>query len=257
MDYNLPGSSVHRNFQEKILEWVAISYSRPSTRFCIKCIVSFNLYNKKLNKKDAILCTIARTWKQPRSPSTDEWIKKLWYIYTMEYYLAIKRNECESTVVRWMNWELVTDWSKSEREKQILYTNAYIWSLKKNSWWTYSQRRNGDTDIENGLVDTAGEGEVRTNWESSTDIHTSSCVKHITSGKSLYGTGRPAWPSVTSGGVGRRRPETEGIYIQLWLIVTDVQQRPPQHCKAIILQLKRERKKDPMMTVVPLYRWEK
>ena len=44
----------------------------------------------------AALFTIARTWKQPRCPSTDEWIKKLWYIYTMEYYSAIKRNGCPS-----------------------------------------------------------------------------------------------------------------------------------------------------------------
>ena len=47
--------------------------------------------------------TIARTWKQPRCPSTDEWIRKLWYIYTMEYYLAIKRNAFESVLMKWMN----------------------------------------------------------------------------------------------------------------------------------------------------------
>ena len=46
------------------------------------------------------LFTIARTWKQPRCPLTDEWIKKLWHVYTMEYYLAIKRNEFESVLVR-------------------------------------------------------------------------------------------------------------------------------------------------------------
>ena len=50
----------------------------------------------------AALITIARTWKQPRCPLTDEWIKKLWYIYTMEYYSAIKRDTFESVVVRWM-----------------------------------------------------------------------------------------------------------------------------------------------------------
>ena len=44
--------------------------------------------------------TMARTWKQPRCPSTDEWIKKLWYIYTMEYYLAIKRNAFESVLMK-------------------------------------------------------------------------------------------------------------------------------------------------------------
>ena len=48
----------------------------------------------------AALFTIARTWKQPRCPSTDEWIKKLWYIHTMEYYSAIKRNTFESVLMR-------------------------------------------------------------------------------------------------------------------------------------------------------------
>ena len=52
----------------------------------------------------AALFTIARTWKQPRCPLTDEWIKKL-YIYTMEYYSAIKRNTFESVLMRWMNLE--------------------------------------------------------------------------------------------------------------------------------------------------------
>ena len=48
---------------------------------------------------------IARTWKQPRCPLTDEWIKKLWYIYTTEYYSAIKRNAFESVLKRWTNLE--------------------------------------------------------------------------------------------------------------------------------------------------------
>ena len=50
----------------------------------------------------AALFTIARSWKQPKCPSTDEWIKKMWHIYTMEYYSAIKRNEMEVFVMRWM-----------------------------------------------------------------------------------------------------------------------------------------------------------
>ena len=53
----------------------------------------------------ATLLTIARTGKQPRCPSADEWIKKLWYIYMMEYYSAIKRNASESVPMRWMNLE--------------------------------------------------------------------------------------------------------------------------------------------------------
>ena len=53
----------------------------------------------------AALFTIARTWKQPRCPSTDEWIKKLRFIYTMEYYSAIERNAFESVLMKWMNLE--------------------------------------------------------------------------------------------------------------------------------------------------------
>ena len=57
----------------------------------------------------AALFAIARTWKQPKCTLTDEWIKKLWYIYTMEYYSAIKRNKFESVELMWMNLELVTE----------------------------------------------------------------------------------------------------------------------------------------------------
>ena len=53
------------------------------------------------------LFTIARTWKQPRCPLADEWIRKLWYIYTVEYYSAIKKNTFESVLMRWMNWSLL------------------------------------------------------------------------------------------------------------------------------------------------------
>ena len=53
----------------------------------------------------AVLFTVAKTWSRPRCPLTDEWIKKWWYMYTMEYYSAIKRNEFESVPVRWMNLE--------------------------------------------------------------------------------------------------------------------------------------------------------
>jgi len=53
------------------------------------------------------LFIIARTWKQPRCPSADEWISKQWYIYTMEYYSAIKKNTFESVLMRWMNWSLL------------------------------------------------------------------------------------------------------------------------------------------------------
>ena len=66
----------------------------------------------------AALFTIARTWKQPRCLLTDEWIKKLWYIYTMEYYSAIKRNIFESILMRWMNLEPIqSEASQKEKDK--------------------------------------------------------------------------------------------------------------------------------------------
>ena len=62
------------------------------------------------------LFTTARTWKQPNCPSTDEWIKKMWHIYKMEYYSAIKRNETELFVVRWMDIEIVIQSEVSQKE---------------------------------------------------------------------------------------------------------------------------------------------
>ena len=65
----------------------------------------------------AAVFTIARSWKQPKCPSTDEWIKKMWYIYTMEYYSAIKRNEIESFVETWTDLETVIQSEVSQKEK--------------------------------------------------------------------------------------------------------------------------------------------
>ena len=73
------------------------------------------------------LFTISRTWKQPRHPSTDEWIKKLWCIYTKEYYSAIKRNSFESVLMRWMNLEPIiqSEVSQKEKEKYHILTHIY------------------------------------------------------------------------------------------------------------------------------------
>ena len=65
----------------------------------------------------AALFTIARSWKQCKCPLTDEWIKKKWYIYTMEYYSARKRNEIGSFVETWMNLETVIQSEASQKEK--------------------------------------------------------------------------------------------------------------------------------------------
>ena len=75
------------------------------------------------------LFTIARTWKQPKCPSTDEWIKKVWHIYTMEYYSAIKRNEMEVFVVRWMELESVIQSEVSQKEKNEYSMLTHIYGI--------------------------------------------------------------------------------------------------------------------------------
>ena len=79
----------------------------------------------------AALFIIARTWKQSRCPSADRWIRKLWYIYTMEYCSAIKKNAFESVLMRWMKLKPVIQRSKPERKIPTQYTNTYIWNLER------------------------------------------------------------------------------------------------------------------------------
>ena len=72
------------------------------------------------------LFTIARTWKQSKCLSTDKWIKKMWHIYTMEYYSAIERNEIELSVVRWMDLESVIQSEVSQKEKNKYHILMYV-----------------------------------------------------------------------------------------------------------------------------------
>ena len=79
----------------------------------------------------AALFTIARIWKQPRCTSTDEWIKKLWYIYTVEYDSAIKRNAFETVLMRWMNLEPIIQSEVSQKEKDKYHILTHIQNLEK------------------------------------------------------------------------------------------------------------------------------
>ena len=79
----------------------------------------------------AALFTIARMWKQPMCPLTDKWIKKLWYIYAMEYYLTIKRNTFNSVLVRWMNLELIIQSEVSQKEKDKYHILMHIYESRK------------------------------------------------------------------------------------------------------------------------------
>ena len=90
------------------------------------------------------LFTIARTWKQPRRPLADKWIRKLWYIYTMGYYSAIKRNAFESVLMRCMNLELIqSEVSQKEKGKFCILMHIYrIWKMVLKSLFPGQQWRN-------------------------------------------------------------------------------------------------------------------
>ena len=77
----------------------------------------------------AALFLIARTWKQPRCPSSDEWIRKLWYIYTTEYYSAIKKNTFESVLMRWMKLEPIIQSEVSQKENHQFSILMHIYGI--------------------------------------------------------------------------------------------------------------------------------
>ena len=91
----------------------------------------------------AVVFTIAKTWKQPECLPTDEWIKKMQYIYLTEYYTVIKKNKIMPFAATWMELEIIilskvtrdyhTKWSKSERERQTACDITYMWDLKHDT----------------------------------------------------------------------------------------------------------------------------
>ena len=80
----------------------------------------------------AVLFTIVKTWKQHRCPSADEWIRKQWYIYAIEYYSAIKKKTFESVLMRWMKLEPIIQSEVSQKEKQQYSIIAHIYGIQKD-----------------------------------------------------------------------------------------------------------------------------
>jgi len=77
----------------------------------------------------AALFTIARTWKQPRCPSADEWIRKPWYMYTRKYYSANKNNAFESVLMKWMKLEPITQSEVNQKEKYQYNISTHIYGI--------------------------------------------------------------------------------------------------------------------------------
>ena len=141
----------------------------------------------------AALLTIARTWKQPRYPSTDEWIKKLWYIYTMEYYSAIKRNAFESVLMKWMNLEPIIQSEVNQKDKDKYHILMHKLESRKmvlKNLFTGQQWRNRHREQTYGHGERGREGEMygKSNMETYITIH------KIANGNLLYGSGNLRLP---------------------------------------------------------------
>ena len=141
----------------------------------------------------ATLFTIARSWKQPKCPSTDEWIKKMWYIYTMEYYSAIKRNEIGSFVETWMDLETIIQSEISQKEKNKYRILTHICGTQKNAIDELVCRAEIETQMQRTNVWTPrGEsgggwgGCGGMNWAIGIDMYTLTCIKLMTNKNLLY-----------------------------------------------------------------------
>ena len=143
----------------------------------------------------AALFTTARTQKKSKCPSTEEWVKKMWYLYTMEYYSAIKRNEVGSCVEMLMDLETVL---QSKLEKQVSYINAYTWNLE-NCIHDLICKTEIDTQMQRKTYGHQ-EGKGGMNWEIGIDAYTSLilCIKQVTNENLLYSSGNSSQSSVVT-----------------------------------------------------------
>ena len=134
----------------------------------------------------AALFTIARTSKQPKCPPTDEWIKKMWHICTMDYYSATKKNEIMPFAATWMDLEIII-LSNSDRERQIPYDITYTWNLQYD---TNELIYKTETDSQTERMVAKGEGgRGRMHWEFGISRCKLSYIEWINNKVLLYSTG--------------------------------------------------------------------
>ena len=94
----------------------------------------------------------------PKCPLTEEWIKKMWYLHTMEYDSAIKKNKIMLFAATWMDLEIIIPSEVNQTKRNIICYSLYMESKEKWYIWTYLQNRNRPTDLENELMVTSREG---------------------------------------------------------------------------------------------------
>ena len=122
-----------------------------------------SLYHLSLwGSEDVLILKGETSLQQPKCPTTDGGVENLWYIYTMEYYSAMKRNAVGSCVETWMDLESHTEWSKAEKNKHC--TLMHICGVLKSGTDTSVLRAGIETQMSSGHGDT-GEGEGGMNWE--------------------------------------------------------------------------------------------
>ena len=164
---------------------------------------AYTLRKPKLKKTHASHCslqlfTIARTWKRLRSPMTNEWIKKLWYIYTMEYS-AIKRNTFDSVLMGQMNLEPIIQSEVSQKKKYHILTHIY--GIQKDENDKIICRAAMETQTQRSNLWTWEEGEGKMYGES--NMETSLPLgKQIANGNLLYNSGNSKRSSVQPREVG-------------------------------------------------------
>ena len=173
--------------------------------------------------------TIARTQKQPRCPSTDGWIKKLWHIYIMEYYSVIERNTFESVLMRYMNLEPMIQSELSQKEKDKYHILTYIYTYMESrqmvlkNLFTGQQWRNRHRKQTYQHGERGGEGEMY--GKSNMEIYIT--IWKIANWNLLYGLGNfnRGSVSIQRGWLGQEmggRFKREQIYVYLWLIHVDI-----------------------------------
>ena len=186
----------------------------------------------------AALFIIARTWKQPRCPSADEWVRKLWYIYTMEYYSAIKKNSFESVLMRWMNLEPIIQSEVSQKDKDQYSILMHIYGIWKDGNNNPICKTEKETQLYRKDFGTLWE-KARVGWSERIALKQVyyqgwnrspaqvGCLRQVLRAGALGRPRKVGWGGRREGGSGW------GTHVNPWLIHVNVWQKPLQYCKVI------------------------